>query len=238
MRLYQFFLFLLIIPFNTQSEQLINSYVLVDLPETRVKIAVIDTGIVSNDETKPYLCKGKHYDLTGTGIQDENRHGTNVAGLIAKQINPEKVCLLIIKYYQPNGYNLHAEVTALNIAMQQNVKYINFSSGGEEKHWSEREIISKVLERKIYFVAAAGNKNDNLLAECNYYPACYSFASKYFRIVGNGLDPKRRFSYSNYGGPVTDWRDGVRQTGFGITMTGTSQSAAVLTGEIAAKENP
>jgi len=206
--------------------------VLIPGDEKRVKIAVIDTGIDFNEYTKPYLCKGAHYDLTEEGIHDKIRHGTNIAGLIAKSMNPSKSCLLIIKYHTWYG-SIDRELEALRIIKEDNnIKFVNFSSGGPEFNKSEQDLINDILDKNIYFITSAGNDGNDLSNTCYYYPACYNFNSKYFFVVGNGLSVNGKVSSSNYNGPVKYWMNGMKQLGFGIVMSGTSQSTANMTGKL------
>lgn len=203
--------------------------------ETRTKIAIIDSGIILNENTKSYLCNGKHYDLTGTGIEDTISHGTNIAGIIVKQINPIKTCIVVIKYFDYNGDNSKT-AQAFRIAKKERVKFVNYSSSGIGSSLAEKDAIKNLLEKKTYVIVASGNNNQPLLKKsCNYYPACYNFNSKFFKVVGNGENGKPQMD-SNYGEQVTDWRDGKDVDGFGIKMSGSSQSTALLTGEMAGKE--
>jgi subtilisin family serine protease len=206
------------------------------LKETRTKVAVIDTGIKVNKETKRYLCNGNHYDLTGEGIEDKYGHGTNVAGIIAKRINPQKTCILVIKYYGSTTYPFLTIPKAFRIAVKENAKYVNFSAGGPAELNAEKQAIQKLIKNQQHVLVAAGNSSFELTKrDCNYYPACYNFNSEYFRVVGNGKDGKPH-QLSNYGEKVTDWRNGKDVEGFGIKMSGSSQSTAILTGEMAGKE--
>jgi subtilisin family serine protease len=217
----------------------IYEYHLLSVKELRVKVAVVDTGINKTKEMEPYLCVGTHYDVTGTGIKDTHGHGTNIAGIIASKINPKTTCILVVKYFFESGnkHNFDNEMNALELVLkEENVKFVNFSSGGPSKHWKEKELIEKIIGKGIYFITSSGNSGVDLLRDCIYYPACYQFLSKYFRVVANGTGPNKRNPLSNYGGPVTDWRNGLNRTGFGITMSGTSQSAAELTADLASKQ--
>jgi hypothetical protein len=229
----RFFYFILLAVFPTQ---------LIFAQEKRIKIAVIDTGIVFNEQTKPYLCNGDHYDLTGTGLEDTQEHGTNVAGIIAEKINPKTHCLLIIKFHHPGQNTFSQSLQGFKIAIKENVKYINYSSSGpvesKRSRDKERSIIQTALDRKIYVVTSAGNDDMELSSRaCVIFPACYQFNSPFFRVVGNGWSNETRHESSNYGTMVTDWRRGVRIKGlFGVKATGTSQSAAILTSELAGKK--
>ncbi|NJO65313.1 MAG: S8 family serine peptidase [Richelia sp. RM2_1_2] len=208
--------------------------------ETRIKIAVIDTGIQKTIENTKFFCQTEH-DLTGEGIQDFLGHGTNIAGIIAKYINPKTHCILVIKYYAKTPSNstvLDLIIKSFEIAVKEQVKYINLSSGGPGKNDKEHAAIKNALDKNITVVVAAGNENTNLLKDCDYYPACYNFTSNKFKVVGNGKSEKEKTYSSNFGTPpITDWKYGVNQNGFGFVMTGTSQSTAIKTGEIVKDAN-
>lgn len=231
---------LILILASVSQAETISLYRLTSNTETRVKVAVIDTGIKNLPEIKPFLCNSTHYDVTNTGIEDTHGHGTNIAGIIAKRIDPTKTCILIIKYFFDNTspFNLENELNALRILLkEENVGFANFSSGGPAKMDKERELIREILKKGIYFITAAGNNNADLSnGNCFYYPACYNFLSTFFRVVGNGKNPEHKNPMTNYGMPITDWEDGIKQTGFGITMSGTSQAAAMVTGNLAGKK--
>lgn len=205
--------------------------------ETRNKIVVLDTGVdltVLNNY-KEYFCKGEHYDSTDTTINDTHGHGTNITGIIISYINPKKSCVLIVKYtqgkHQSKLSNLIDSLEVIN--KLDGVKIVNFSSGGGGKYSTEKSLIEQLIKRSIYFITASGNGGIDLSQVCDQYPACYLFLNIFFRVVANGTDPKHRYPSSNYNGPVTDWRNGKEIKGFNLTMTGTSQSTAILSGEIA-----
>lgn len=205
------------------------------IQESRTKIAIIDTGISINETTKPYLCNGNHYDLTGFGIEDKISHGMNIAGIVAKQIDTQKNCLLIIKYFHTQGTSFNT-IKAFKIAKEEKVKFVNYSSGGSGDSLSEKDAIKSLLNNKIYVIVASGNFGNNLSkTTCDYFPACYNFDNSYFKVVGNGQSEDKRHTTSNYGKVVTDWRNGQRVEGFGVTMSGSSQATAILTGELVAQ---
>ena len=72
--------------------------------------------------------------------------------------------------------------------------------------------------------------------ECDVYPACYIFNTKYFHVVGSSEGSINRWggidNYGNYGSRVQFLEPGtMRGT---PEMTGTSQSTAIHTGKWAA----
>ncbi len=209
-------------------------------PETRTKIAVVDTGLYLSPAIEPYVCSEGHKDFTGTGLGDSHGHGTNVSHLIAQSIDPKKHCLMIVKWLDVTtpgiltSYNLSA---AIKFAAHSDAKYINISAGGKAKLRQEREAIEYALAHDIRVVVAAGNESEDLAKNCVYYPACYKTKSPNFYVVG-ALDSNGQPAYfTNFNGPVNAWAPGMRQSWkTPIVMSGTSQACAIFTGRLAAKE--
>ncbi len=212
------------------------------LIEKREKVAIVDTGISNPEYFKNYLCKGGHRDFTGSkeGITDVNGHGTNIAGIIAKYMDPAKECLLIYKFYTPNGgmLNLEHEKSALKQALDDEVSRVNLSLGGGDEDAEEKELLQTLLKRGVVVAVAAGNDKQNLSKKCNYYPACYGFSDKNFHVVQNGYvntTLAENTTQTNYGGPVTDIEHGTDVEGAGVIMSGTSQATAIVTGKLIQK---
>lgn len=206
-----------------------------NVPETRIKIAVIDTGLNLNlrPDLKPYVCKtGSLSMIDDDPITDENNHGTNVAGLIAKNIDVSKYCLIIIKFYSPYlspDEFFRAVRKGVEYAILQKVQYINMSLAGGGTSLSEYRTIQKALNLGIKIAVAAGNGEStkkgfigvNLDVNCNTYPACYVFEnSDNFHVVGS-LNSK----FSNYGKIVKYWENG-NWVGIPV-LSGTSQATAI-----------
>jgi len=201
--------------------------------ETRIKIAIVDTGIIFNEETERYVCKTGNEDFTGLGLIDTHGHGTNVAGLISKDLNYEDYCLLILKYWRPDfiGNSLERELAAINKAIKEQASYINLSLGGTDFSNREETLINKALSKNIKVVVSAGNNSTDLSKTCNYWPACIKANSNNFYVVGSCSNNKYHY-FSNYNGPVKQCEDGLKRTGFGIKMGGTSQAAAIFTNKL------
>jgi len=130
--------------------------------ETRVKIAVIDTGINVSPKLKPFLCTSGHISLVDDfPLRDSNvqMHGTNIVGLISENLDPKRECILIIKFYKDG---LHEDFfkkvrTAVDYAVFRQVKFINMSLGGEGVSDLEKLAISNAIDKKIRIAVAAGN---------------------------------------------------------------------------------
>jgi subtilisin family serine protease len=208
--------------------------------ETRIRIAVVDTGLSISDTIMPYLCADGHKDFTRSSLSDTHGHGTNVAHLIAQHINPATHCLMIVKWYDsttPDILTILYLKEAIVYAAHSNAKYINISAGGGTPLKEELDAMKHAVKKGTRVIVAAGNDGWNLDDACIYYPACYQTGSENYYTVG-ALDAKgEKASFSNYGHVVNAWAPGVKQDWkSGIVMSGTSQATANWTGMLAAKE--
>jgi len=199
------------------------------------KVAIIDTGLdLSDPRFKHLLCKGRHIDLLGEGIEDNDGHGTHVAGLIKEYAGNSDYCLVIIKYFSKGKCN-NLFTLGYYFAITQGADIINFSSYGENYNKTEDYYIR--TNKNIKFVVAAGNRGDNLI-EHKYYPASLIYPNLF--VVGwldkDGTPHKE----SNYGENITIWENGTNvlstlpsgKEGF---LSGSSMSAAIYTGKLIKK---
>ena len=205
--------------------------------EARKKIVIIDSGINVTPSLRPYLCRAGSQDFTKRGLKDESGHGTNIASIIVRSMDPKQECIAVMKFWYPgisdddSVRNMH---DALNLAVHTGPSFINISGGGVSESGDEREMLQHALDAGVVVVVSAGNEGQNLMVQCDYYPACYAFKSKNFHVVANGKGWATA-STSNYSGPVTDEADGENVSGGGIKLSGTSQAAAIITGELVVK---
>lgn len=192
--------------------------------ETRTTIAVVDTGIRYVKELQPYLCSEGHIDLTYSGIVDRHGHGTNIAGLLASNIDPKTHCLIIIKYWNTQQAPMVDVFRYMEYLVNLKPNYINMSFGGPAFNNFEYKGLKMLTKRGTIVFAAAGNEGHYFTPYfCDYYPACY-------HIKGVKVVAATDLSSSNYGNGVDYYVHGKNQTGFGITMSGTSQATAVALG--------
>lgn len=190
-----------------------------------IRVGIIDTGI---DFSKAQnLCPDGHEDITRMGINDVHGHGTNVAGIINKNAKNADYCQVIIKYYHNERSlpkeNMRNTVVALNYARLLNLDFINYSSTGELPYEPERLVIKKLLDEGVQVVVPSGNIAKNLNNKCDVFPACYDTR---LTVVG------RRTGNFGYGRIVDFYEFGKNLVGYGITMTGTSQATASVTGHL------
>ena len=204
-----FFLTLAIVPLGLMN--------VANASETRIRIAIIDSG-VDLKQAKEYMCKTGNYDFTGYGLQDVYGHGTNIAGIFAKRINPKTHCLMIVKFFHTTATGIES---ALEYIQQFKPKYVNLSLTGRFPSAIEEHAIHSLLNSGAVIAVAAGNEGQNLDQNCNSYPACYNIQDPKYIVVGS-----RGAMSSNYGGPVTAIDNGTSVEGFGIVLDGTSQATA------------
>ena len=210
-------------------------------------VAVIDTGFgVEGRSYDAKLCRFGHKDFTKAGVvyknsegtvvpADRHGHGTHIAGLVNKYAKEgsNDYCLVIIKYFDPvigDSDNVDATLKAIEYATNIHADYINYSGGGGRASPDENSAVKKYLDQGGIFVAAAGNERNDL-AKYPYYPA---MADDRVIVVGNVKKNLEISPTSNRGSRVNCWEVGTQVEMYGAEMTGTSQSTAIVTGELVA----
>lgn len=209
-------------------------------------IAVIDTGFGlgwrPEEEKTARLCQYGHknfvddqnsdkFDTKVPVPTDRHGHGTNIAGIIGQYAKNTNYCLVILKYFDPvakNNDNLKHTIQAIDYARQIHANFINYSGGGTDFNQDEADAVKRFLDAGGTFVAAAGNEHSDL--EKNpYYPA---MEDDRVIVVGNIREDRQPARSSNYGKRVNRWEIGEGVTAYGLQMTGTSQSTAIVTGKL------
>jgi subtilisin family serine protease len=217
-------------------------------------VAVIDTGIDPNHKDlsvniwkrKPTSEFGWNFVSNQPNPMDDHGHGTHVAGIIGALADPKsgvsgvahRVSIMSVKYYS-NGnsgdVNLHNTIMAINYAVDNGAKVINYSGGGRAFSDLENQAIKRAQDRGVLFVAAAGNETRNTDHASNYYyPAAYrlpNIISVAATDIHNKLLPT-----SNWGRKTVDVAapgENIYSTMPGNRygyMTGTSQATAFVSG--------
>jgi subtilisin family serine protease len=211
----------------------------------KIKVMVIDTGIVPHELIVPYLepkwvSNIVDYRFKVTTDSAES-HGTHIAGVILfgdLENGPEPVCgeveLHSCNYY--NGAdNVTDSIKCMNRALELKVDFVNYSSGGTTKYPDELAVIQKLSRNGIKIIVAAGNERSQL-SKHPYYPASYALEDLTIQnliAVGNIDTWGNKVNSSNFtGGIVVDYGDKITSTyGFNhfVKMTGTSQATAMYT---------
>jgi subtilisin family serine protease len=197
---------------------------------TNIIVAVLDTGIRATHQDlaaqmwrKPGEFPGDGIDNDGDGIvdgvfgfnaltgsgnsDDDNGHGTHVAGIIGAAANNGashvgvawNVRLMAVKVADQNGIMTASSIVAgLNFAVTNGAKIINCSYGGYSTSQAEFDAFLAARNAGVLVVAAAGNEGrDTDLPFFNHYPAAYQFDNI---IAVASLDRFDRLAFnSNYG---------------------------------------
>ena len=234
-------------------------------PKRKVMVAVIDTGIDyrhpdlgANLFLNPYEIpnNGKDDDQNGVvddfyganflnytssgqidgSVQDDNGHGTHLAGIIAAQVNNKigisglsnQTQILPVKFLDQSGYGNHLDgAAAIRYAVDRGAMIINCSWGNSQNSKILQEAIDYAVSKGVIIFAAAGNTGTSQL---EYPAACpgvwgvgsvdFSKTKSYFSSFGSHV------KYTSYGEQVYSCLPSGK---YGY-KSGTSQSTAILSG--------
>jgi len=153
-----------------------------------VKVAVLDTGIKT---THPdlYIKGGINVFDRALPYEDDNGHGTHVAGIIAAIDNDQGVVgispgvdLYAIKALNEQGEGRQTDMIAgIEWAIQQEIDIINLSITTQYATSAFEAILTKAYDEGMLLVGATGNKEDTTVEEMDVlYPA------KYETVIGVG----------------------------------------------------
>jgi len=143
-----------------------------------IKVGIIDTGISEQHPDLKDNIKEAYCVIDGTKADDDNGHGTHVAGTIAALNNnigvvgvAPKVDIYSVKAFDKKGRGTVSDIIdALNWCVENKVHVINMSFGFGANSRALERAIRAAHKHNIIMVAAAGNSggSDSVL-----YPAKY-----------------------------------------------------------------
>lgn len=178
-----------------------------------VVIALIDTGVdAGHPELAGRLLAGYDFANDDSDPQDDNGHGTHVAGILAAAGNNGigiagmawQARILPLKVLDAKGDGSYFNIIrAIRYAADHGARIINLSLGGSFHDPNLQQAVAYARGKGCLVVAAAGNQGGALL-----YPAAYSETL----AVAATDDRQRRPSYSNYGPEVDLAAPGGTQT--------------------------
>ncbi|MGA1792327.1 MAG: S8 family peptidase [Thermoplasmatota archaeon] len=203
-----------------------------------VKVAILDTG-VDKDHPDLNIAGGVNFVPLGRKIDsrkydDDNGHGTHVAGTIAAQDNSigvvgvaPGVSIYAVKVLDRSGSgSLTWIINGLNWAIANDMDIISMSLSTDYDYTNFRNAIQAVYDAGIVIIAAAGNDGSQV-----DYPAAYSTV-----VAVSATDSSDNLPYwSNYGSQIevaapgvsipSTWNDGGYKT-----ISGTSMACPHVTG--------
>lgn len=212
--------------------------------ERPIKVMVIDTGV----EATHYLFKGSNIKcLDKMDCMDTHGHGTMMTSLIlfgeldAQNRPTSPVCNrveLISCNYMPGimGSDKYYEL-CLKSALEEEVKFVNFSSTAETYLIWEHSALLKMSERGVKFVTAMGNEGRDVKIN-RMFPAVLSLLAPLKETVIPVIGRTRsgeRWAESNYGIPAaSELSVDVKSAGLGgiVRGSGTSQATALHTNRL------
>jgi serine protease len=169
-----------------------------------VVVAVIDTGVTQvKDLSNTPFVPGYDFVNNRAKADDDNGHGTHVAGTIAQSTNNRygvagiayEAKIMPLKVLSAQGSGTTADIAeAIRFAADHGAGVINMSLGGGGESKVMQEAIDYAHSKGVVIIAAAGNARRNA-AE---YPA------RYRHVIGvSATDAQSvKAPYSNYGAGV------------------------------------
>jgi hypothetical protein len=202
---------------------------------SNVIIAIIDTGVNSSQpDLAGKVLPGYNYVVDNNNSEDDNGHGTHVAGIAAAIGNNStgiagmdwSAKILPIKVLNSFGMGSALSVSqGIIYAVDHGAKIINLSLGFTTNPTLVANAVEYAYQHGVTVVASTGNTNGAVT-----YPA----ALPHVIAVGAVDNEGNRWSLSNYGPEIDLVAPGVdiystNRSGYG-TRTGTSMAAAHVSG--------
>lgn len=174
-------------------------------------VAVIDSGVrSSHPDLVGKVLSGYDFVANDNDANDENGHGTGVAGTLSPSSNNQiGVCgvtwsnpILPVRVLDGNGSGTYSAIAnGIIYAADRGAKVINLSLGGTSSSRALQDAVTYAWNKQCVLVAAAGNNGSNVA----FYPA--ACANVVAVSATNSADT--RPSWSNYGSYVDVSAPGV-----------------------------
>jgi len=208
-----------------------------DMNGEGILIAIIDTAVdIDHPDIQGKVVK--RHVVDGISLQ-RFEHATAIAGIICATPNTsegvlgiaESAKILSIVIADSPETSVDALVAGIEYAIEMNVNIINISAGLLEHDFRLERAIESAHASGIVIIAAAGNDYDNL----PLYPARYSQVISIRAIMDSKNKLDNRDSKSIYlpGGNIVTTYSSVYEPKKYVSYTGSSMSAAIMTGMIA-----
>ena len=144
-----------------------------------VTVAVIDTGVKSShSDLSGRVLTGIDYVAPGTSANDENGHGTHVAGIITAKYNNSRgiagmapsAKVLPVRVLDRNGSGTSANVAKGILYAATRAKVINLSLGSTQSSTAMQTAVAEAISKNVLVVAAAGNRGCGLFGSPHRVP--------------------------------------------------------------------
>ncbi|MCM3791221.1 S8 family peptidase [Domibacillus indicus] len=206
-----------------------------------VKIAVVDTGVAAHSDLA--IAGGASFVSYTTSYQDDNGHGTHVAGIIGAENNgfgtkgvaPDADVYAVKSLEKSGSGSLSSILAGIDWAITNKMDIINLSLGTQTNSAAFQALVDKAYASGILVVAAAGNDGSVSGTDDTVdYPARYDSAI----AVGAVDSSLKRASFSSTGSTVEIAAPGQSivstylNNGY-ARMSGTSMAAPYVSGELA-----
>lgn len=218
-----------------------------DLQTTKT-VWIIDTGIdLDHPDLNVDIGRSKSFVSGQTSTDDQNGHGTHVAGIIGAKNNSIGVTgvasgarLVALKVLNQLGEGrLSGIIQAVNHVVQNGKAgdVVNLSLGGEGTSATLERAIVQAANAGILFAIAAGNESEN---SDDYSPARVNHANVF---TVSAMNRNNQFApFSNFGNSVDvcAYGVGIRSTykdGTYATLSGTSMAAPHIAGLLLIRGN-
>ncbi|MFM9328968.1 OmpL47-type beta-barrel domain-containing protein [Paenibacillus mesotrionivorans] len=201
-----------------------------------IRVGIIDSGI---DIHHPDLLVSGGVSLLDDTYNDANGHGTEIAGIIAAQLNDFGIKGLApnaevyaLKAFNASGTASHSDIiAAIDWAIENHINILNMSFGGKENGQALQSATQAAWDAGILLVSASGNKGQSTIE----YPAAYSSVM----AVGAVNNDLTLAPFSNYGDKLelVSFGSNIYTTTLNSSyrlVSGTSYAAAQVTASAAA----
>ncbi|MEH7885241.1 S8 family peptidase [Bacillus sp. JJ1609] len=202
-----------------------------------IEIAIVDTGVdLDHPELKNRLVKGYNVLNENNEPDDDNGHGTHVAGIIASETNNNEGVagitwfnkIMPVKAMGAKGYGTTFDIArGIVWAVDNGADVINLSLGNYQPSQVLEEAVRYAYSKNVVMVSAAGNDGSDQPTYPSAYPEVLSVAA----VDYDG----KRASFSNYGEYIDIAAPGVYipSTYFNkqyASLSGTSMAAPHVAG--------
>ncbi|MCY7791670.1 S8 family serine peptidase [Bacillus haynesii] len=153
-----------------------------------IKIAILDTGIDTKNDDLTFEKGINFVGNNSKNFQDDNGHGTKVAGIIAARKNNKNLIgiapeskLYIAKVSDRNGKVSYSDlIKGINWAIKERVDVINISLEFEKDNAELHKAIKKAYDNNIIIISSSGN----IRFEGDTYE---SYPGKYKEVISIGM---------------------------------------------------